>query len=452
MIFNKKTIRYYYWLLIEFIKKHLKTLLFSFFLSFLIILILISLSPLFYRQLFTNKKEVIGILGQYNLDNLPQEITEKISSGLVYVNAGQAVPLLASFWEIKDEGRRYRFHLKNNLFWNDGKEFFSYDIDFSFKDVVVRVIDKKTIDFYLKEPSAIFPFILTKPIIRPPLIGVAGMYRVSRIREKYGLVKELVLYPNKKELPILIYKFYPSESELVSAYKLGEVREIKIYKKNLADNFKKWKNTHVQRFVDYSQLMILIINHQNQFLKEKEVKNALSMALPEDFYKDLGEVALGPIPPSSWAYYEGLKQNIYNEEAAKKVIKKNLSEKTPFSLFTSYDYYSVAKSLKEYFEKVGLPVTIKIFFYQKPSDFDFLLLPLKLVSDPDQYLLWHSTQDNAKFINYKNVKVDKLLEEGRETLLVEKRKKIYQEYQKVIVDDPPGLFLYHPYVYVIRRK
>lgn len=452
MIFDKKTIRYYYWFLIEFIKKNFKALLLSFFLSFLFILLLISLSPLFYRQFFINKKEVIGILGQYNFDNLPQEITEKISSGLVYINSGQVVPLLASFWEIKDEGRRFRFHLKNDLFWNDGKEFSSYDIDFRFKDVVVKVIDKKTIDFYLKEPSAIFPFLLSKPIIRPPLVGVAGLYRVSRIKKKYDIVKELVLYPNKKGLPTLVYKFYPSESELVSAYKLGEVKEIKVYKKSLAETFKKWKNTNAQRLIDYSQIMMLLINHQNEFLKEKEVKKALSMAIAEDFYKDFGEMALGPIPPSSWAYNQSLKQNIYNEETATKIIKKNLPKNASFSLFTSYDHYSVATSLKEYFEKVGLPVKIKIFSYQRPKKFDFLLVSLKLESDPDQYLLWHSTQENAKFLHYKNVKVDKLLEEGRSTLFVEKRKKIYQEYQKVITDDPPGLFLYHPYVYVIKRK
>ncbi len=199
MIFDKKTIRYYYWLLIEFIKKNFKALIFSFFLSFLFILLLISLSPLFYRQFFINKKEVIGILGQYNFDNLPQEITEKISSGLVYINSGQVVPLLASFWEIKDEGRRFRFHLKNDLFWNDGKEFSSYDIDFRFKDITVKVIDKKTIDFYLKEPSGIFPFLLSKPIIRPPLVGVAGLYRVSRIKKNMILLKSLFFIPIKKD-------------------------------------------------------------------------------------------------------------------------------------------------------------------------------------------------------------------------------------------------------------
>lgn len=452
MIVNKKTIRYYYWLSIEFIKKNLKVLILSFLLSFILLLAYISLSPFFYRQFFLQKKEIIGLIGKYDLNNLPDEIMEKISSGLVYIKNGQPIPLLASVWEIKNNGRLYRFHLKDGLLWNDGKPFLAYDVNYQFKDVKIKIIDEKTIDFYLDQPSPIFPFLLQKPIIRYPLIGVAGLYQVDKIKKKYGVINELTLIPNKKDIPILIYRFYPTESKMISAYKLGEVTKIKIYNRNIADNFQKWPNTKVGREVDYSQLTTILINHQNQFLKEKEVKRALTAAIPPDFYKDLGEPALGPIPPSSWAYNLELKQNLYNEELAKKIIKKNLSDNLTFILYASYDNYSIASELKSYFEKVDLPVKIKIFSFQKPQEFDFLLASLQLNNDPDQYFLWHSTQPNANFINFKNVKVDKLLEDGRNTLNVSKRKEIYQEYQKVITDDPPGLFLYYPYVYIITRK
>jgi hypothetical protein len=52
MAFDKKTIRFYYWLVIEFLKKNSKAIVFSFFLSFLIILFFISFTPFFYRQFF----------------------------------------------------------------------------------------------------------------------------------------------------------------------------------------------------------------------------------------------------------------------------------------------------------------------------------------------------------------------------------------------------------------
>jgi len=453
MVFDKKTIRFYYWLIIEFFKKNLKAIILSFFISFLIIVFFISLSPFFYRQFFTQKKEIIGMVGDYDINNLPDEILEKISSGLLYVDfKGQIIPLLANFWEVKNGGRIYRFHIKDGILWNDGKNFSAFDINYQFKNIKINVIDHRTIDFYLENPSAIFPLLLVKPIFRYPLIGVAGLYRVEKIKTKNGKVTELRMIPNKKDLSMLIYRFYETETKLISAYKLGEVQQIKIYKKNIADNFKRWKNTKVEKLVDYEQQVVLLINHKNQFLKEKEIKHALQMSIPENFYSDLGEPALGPIPPTSWAYNNNLKRIIYDEEISQKIFNKNLKERSSFTLYTSYDNYSSASQLKDYFEKNGFLIKIKIFSSQTPKDFDFFLTTIKIPKDPDQYVFWHSLQKNAVFFNYKNVKVDKLLEEGRNILDVNQRKKIYNEYQKIITDDPPGLFLYYPYVYLIKRK
>jgi Bacterial extracellular solute-binding proteins, family 5 Middle. len=212
------------------------------------------------------------MVGEYNYDNLPNEILEKISSGLLYIDfRGQLIPLLVNSWEVGDNGKKYRFYLKNGILWNDGKSFSALDINYQFKNIKVKIIDERTIDFYLDQPSAIFPLLLAKPIFRHPLIGVAGLYRVGTIKTKYGKINEIQLIPNKKDIPILIYKFYESETKLITAYKLGEVNRIKIYKKNIAEKFKKWKNTTVEKLVDYSQLVVLLINHKNELLKEKEI-------------------------------------------------------------------------------------------------------------------------------------------------------------------------------------
>ena len=81
-----------------------------------------------------------------------------------------------------------------------------------------------------------------------------------------------------------------------------------------------------------------------------------------------------------------------------------------------------------------------------------LLAFWKVPQDPDQYFFWHSTQKQGNITGYKNVKIDKLLEDGRNTLAIEKRKKIYYDFQKVFMDDLPAVFLYYPNVYTISRK
>jgi peptide/nickel transport system substrate-binding protein len=71
--------------------------------------------------------------------------------------------------------------------------------------------------------------------------------------------------------------------------------------------------------------------------------------------------------------------------------------------------------------------------------------------DPDQYMLWHSSQQN-NISNYKNLRIDKLLEDGRQTQDQDQRVKLYEDFQKYLLDDPPATFLYFPYVYDIKRK
>jgi len=65
---------------------------------------------------------------------------------------------------------------------------------------------------------------------------------------------------------------------------------------------------------------------------------------------------------------------------------------------------------------------------------------------------WHSVQKEGNITNYLSLKVDKLLEDGRSTLSIPERKKIYKKFQKILVDDQPAIFFYYPYLYKIKRK
>ena len=71
--------------------------------------------------------------------------------------------------------------------------------------------------------------------------------------------------------------------------------------------------------------------------------------------------------------------------------------------------------------------------------------------DPDQYTLWHSGQMN-NITNYKNLRIDKLLEDGRQTVDIQSRIKIYADFQKYLLDDAPATFLYFPDIYTVTRN
>ena len=78
---NNKFFRYYYWLVLEFFKKHSRLMVVSFFISFIAIIGFLSVSP-FIRTALT-QEETIGLVGNYSVNNPPEEIVNKISHGLV---------------------------------------------------------------------------------------------------------------------------------------------------------------------------------------------------------------------------------------------------------------------------------------------------------------------------------------------------------------------------------
>jgi len=452
-MFKKRIFRYYYWLIVEFIKKHARLILISFLISFIGAIFFLSVFP--YLKTVFVKGEIIGIVGDYDLNNPPEEIVSKITNGLITVsNKGEIIPLISTSWEVINDGKTYRFHLKDNLLWSDGKKFTANEINYQFKDVKIVAIDEKTIDFQLVNPLAIFPNYLNKPILKYPLIGVAGLYKVDRWKMEFGNLTEVVLIPNTKNILPLKYRFYKDESQMINAYKRGEINQMTLTKKSIVDTFKNWKNSQVTKEIDYSRLLTIFLNSKNKLLSNKNIKAALTMMIDYTKLSEFGEIARGPIPPISWAFNPNLKTNSYDIETAGKIIKKEIEStaSAQLNLVTYYDYYDVADSISTEMEKAGLKVDLNIISSDRPDSFDMLLAFWKVPTDPDQYYFWHSTQTEGNIGNYKNVKIDLLLEEGRKTINIEERQKIYFDFQKIIQDDPPAIFLYYPYVYTIKRK
>jgi peptide/nickel transport system substrate-binding protein len=452
---NKKQLRYYYWLVLEFSRKHSKMIVLSFLVSFFVILSITSFSS-YFDELFFPHRDINGVVGQFDLTSIPESITSKLSYGLVYLDEkGNARPAIATSWEMKDAGKQFIFHIKDGLTWDDGRPFSARELRYSFKDVTSRALDDRTIVFTLKKPLAIFPTYLARPIIRYPLKGVIGQYKVDQIKFALGYISEITLTPNKHELIPITYKFYANENALVNAYKSGEIRQMVLTKKPLADQFLTWKNSTVTKDADYSTAMALFFNLNKQELQDKDVRHAISESIKRDVLAEQGVLSDSPIPPTSWAYNPDLKQALYAPTDARKILKKDLesSSSAALRLVTYYDYLPVANEIQSKLVAAGAKTDVILNNSPEPGDFDMLLVYWHILPDPDQYFFWHSTQIHAANItNYNSVKVDKILEDARSTLVVGKRKEFYLQFQKVFADDLPALFLYYPYQYTVKRK
>ncbi|MBP9798255.1 hypothetical protein KBC70_03880, partial [Candidatus Woesebacteria bacterium] len=120
-----KSIRHYYWLLTGFVRKHVALLAMSFIGAFLLIIVSLNFFPFVNSFLFT-KQEIVGMIGSYTPSTIPDSIGRQISNPLIVVDqSGEIQPLLANSWEVLNDGTTYRFHLRNDLLWSDGKKFTS---------------------------------------------------------------------------------------------------------------------------------------------------------------------------------------------------------------------------------------------------------------------------------------------------------------------------------------
>lgn len=458
MAVGTKKARYYYWLLLEFVKKHNKLIFLSFLISVIFVVSIITISPYISSSL-VRKKRVIGIIGSYegrSFQSLPDEILSKISSGLTVVNDNGAVlPMLASTWERSKDEKVYTFKIKKNLLLNNGALFNARHISLSFRDVSMKVIDDYTVEFTLTKPLSIFPLYLTKPIIVYPYTGVAGLYSVDKVKLKNDFIQEIILSPNRKDVQPITYVFFPNEGDMITSYKLGKINEMSITNKTLADAFLNWKNTAVTKTVDYSRILTLFYNQQNPIIKERDFRSAIESVFDYQLFGTYGQLATSSIPPTSWAYNQNLKKRETDVDYAKKMFKHYItaSSSAKMTLLTYYDYLDIADVVSKSLQDTGLPITVNIASYSsaQPS-FDFMLAYLKIPTDADQYYYWHSTQNLAQLLSYKNLKVDKLLEDGRSTFKVNDRKVAYFDMQKTLSEDPPALFLFYPYIYQVKRK
>jgi peptide/nickel transport system substrate-binding protein len=442
---TKKSSRYYFWLIEAFLKKHYPIIIIGFVIGFL----LSSLLSTFQLKLpEIQKKTMIGVIGNYDISTLPIFIQTKLSRGLTkFDENGNIVGDLAEDIKIEDSGKKYIYTLKDNIRWQDKKLFTSKDVNYNFKDVSIETPSDKTIAYTLKDSFAPFQALTTQPIFRPSLMGLGEYklvgFKMGKQRIDFITIKEI---KTGKET---VYKFYPSETAAVTGFKLGEINSIEEIKdKKNIENLDKVKVTPI---VNKNSYVAVFANLRDETLQDKAIRQALAYAIPEEIKN--GNRAISPYSVNSWVYNENVKKYDFNLDNAKKLIGKNKnasgSAEMKFSLTAIDTYKETAEKLKEGWKQIGINIELQ-FVKTKPENFQLLLASSAIPQDPDQYSIWHSTQ-NTNITGYQSPKVDKLLEDGRKIIDKSQRKQIYLDLQKALLEDLPAIFLYYPTTYRVER-
>lgn len=401
-----------------------------------------------YQRLQT-KQQSYGIEGLYRSDNLPLNISQLISFGLTEINDNNRItnsPLIQSL-DIRNNNLEYLFTINTNYVWQNGKKLVSSDIVYPYSGIEFSYPDDSHLVIKLNSSFSPILSLFTQPLfLKNSLVGLSD-YRVTSKTLQEGYLKYLHLQ-NAKTGAKLVYKFYPNEKDLINAFKLGEVDSITLT--NIPSDFKSWPGIAITQQIDTSKYSAIFLNTEK--INQKPLRQALAYATPKTNEKN--QRCLSPISPNSWAYTSGIKEYNYNPTRSKELFDpKSLSSIK--LLVADRKLIDRAEVIKQAWEKI-LSIKVDVLSSVNQSvnlaEYDAILAYGSILIDPDQFSFWHSTQTQQNNITHlNNPRIDKLLEEGRNTFDLIERNKIYQDFQRYLLEESPAIFLEFPVTYTINR-
>lgn len=417
---------------------------------------------------------------------------------------------LAKSWDISPDGLTITFHLRRGVKWQDGVEFTSRDVMYTY----LVTIDPKTPTAYsedfkqVKKAEAPDPYtfrvVYPKPfapalaswgsgILPAHLLEGKDITKSPLSRHPVGtgpyIFKEWVpgqkvvleANPNYWEgapyLKRYLYRIVPDTATMYMELKSGGVDMMDL------SPVQYQRQTNSRAFLDrYNKYRYpafaytyLGYNLSNPLFADRRVRQALTLAINKDEIVQgallgMGQVAHGPYKPGSWAYKAQVTPELnYDPVRARELLQKAgwvpgkdgvlVKEGKPFrfTILTNQGNDQRLKSaliIQRRLKNVGVDAKIRVIEWASfitnfidTRKYEAVLLGWTVGQDPDLYDVWHSSKTGPKelnFVGFKNPEVDRLIEEGRGTFDLEKRRACYYRIQDILAYEQPYTFLYVP--------
>jgi peptide/nickel transport system substrate-binding protein len=214
---------------------------------------------------------------------------------------------------------------------------------------------------------------------------------------------------------------------------------------------------------DWTEVRFSPLQNQIKPFDNKKVRQAINYAIDQKALVDnvcygFAKPLTSPIPAGQWSHDSSLWTYKYDPAKAKALLVE-AGYPNGFSTELGYpeadaERKEVAMVVQGYLKNIGIDA--KLEGYSWPTYLDkywkgalpMLMAKWAPASDPDFLVtaMFHTKNlgkgGNVAF--YSNPKVDELLDKAALEVSSEKRVKFYQEFQKLVIDEAPWLFLYQP--------
>ncbi|MBD1372197.1 peptide ABC transporter substrate-binding protein [Hazenella sp. IB182357] len=302
-------------------------------------------------------------------------VLNNVGEGLMRLGADhQPTYGLAEKVEVSDDGLEYTFYLRENAKWSDGESVHASDFEYAWEkainpqtnaknariffdiknaqayhkgevkveEVGIKVENDQVLKVTLEQPAPHFQSMLTLPIFQPQRKEIvekygdeygsnsievySGPFMIMSMDAQKMILKKNEYYwdfdtVNIDQVEILTIK---NTEKGIQAYQSGEVDATKL-DQEFIDAF---KGSPGYLRVDMARVQYVLLNQKNEFLANKHIKRAVTLALNRDqivneILKDGSEPAGSIVPPS----ISGVDNQTYREMAGgKELITFNIKE------------------------------------------------------------------------------------------------------------------------------
>jgi peptide/nickel transport system substrate-binding protein len=415
---------------------------------------------------------------------------------------------LAQSWEVSADQRTITFHLKPNLKWSDQRPLTSADVLFTWQKVTddntrtpygsdFKLVSKaETPDAKTFRVTYAVPYapaldtwaglhILPKHLLQDQDINNTAFarhpvgshyYKLSDWKNGQYLKLSRNPYASQGQaniehllsriIPDKAAQFLELSADNIDSMALNPIQYARIFpsRADLSKNIGLYKELG-------NSYSYMGFNLKRKPFDDVRVRQAINYAIDKQEIIDgvllgLGEPVASPYKPGTRWSNPKLQPYPYDPIKARALLREagfadtngdGILEKDgkPFSfeILTNQnkEREMTAVLIQRRLKEVGIEVNIRVLEWAsflgrfiKPKQFDAVVLGWSLSLDPDQYGIWHSSQQapgQFNFISYSNPQADKLLEAGRIELNPDKRMKIYHAFSKILLEDSPVIYL-----------
>jgi peptide/nickel transport system substrate-binding protein len=423
-----------------------------------------------------------------NLSSIRAQIGVSIFDSLVGRNAeNRIVPELAESWRLLDD-TTWQFRLRKGVVFHNGEPFNAEAVRFTVQRVLdpnqkspnraniaevskVEVVDEFTVRLVTRQPYA--PFLnrlIDFPIVPPRYTAEKGDQGLALRPVGTGPFKFVELVKDDRlvveafdrhwrgapRIRRITFRPVPEPFTRVAALRSGELDLITNLPPSLARELERVPGIKVQR-VPSTWMIYLGLNAFAKPLSDVRVRQALNYASDVDaiiktVLEGNGRRTPGPLTPHMFGYDPGVKGYPYDPAKARRLLAEaGYPDGLEITLDSPEGRYQgdkeIAEALAGQWQKAGFKPKVQVAewgaYFKRYLGRQFSEAYLLGLGGPmqDGDELYNLVSSKGRGLYYKNEKVDTLFDAGRSTMDQAKRRKIYSDLAKAIVEDATWVFL-----------